>query len=106
MDVNSEVLTKAQKSISNNLGRVAKKLYKDKPQDGEKFVADALSRIKTSSDPTAAVKDVDLVVEAIVENLSIKHDIFKKLDAVILFANLDSWLSVLKASVKLAPCEI
>ncbi|KOB75952.1 3-hydroxyacyl-coa dehyrogenase [Operophtera brumata] len=81
VDVNSEVLVKAQKSIGNNLGRVAKKIYKENPQEGEKFVAEALGRIKTSSDPVAAVKSTDLVVEAIVENLAVKHDLFKKLDA-------------------------
>lgn len=79
------MLAKAQKSISNNLGRVAKKIYKENPKEGEKFVAEALGRIKTSSDPVAAVKSTDLVVEAIVENLSVKHELFKKLDAVSFF---------------------
>lgn len=81
-DVNPDALAKAQKSISGNLGRVAKKVYKDKPQEGEKFVAEALSKIKTSTDPIEASKAADLVVEAIVENLEIKHQLFKKLDAV------------------------
>ncbi|XP_041982363.1 hydroxyacyl-coenzyme A dehydrogenase, mitochondrial-like [Aricia agestis] len=80
VDVNNDVLTKAQKSITNNLGRVAKKIYKDNPQEGEKFVAGALSKIKTNTDPVAAVKETDLVVEAIVENMKVKHDLFKKLD--------------------------
>lgn len=82
VDVNSEVLAKAQKSIGANLGRVAKKIYKDKPQDGEKFVSEALARIKTSQDPVQAVKNTDLVVEAIVENLDVKHQIFRQLDGV------------------------
>lgn len=90
VDVNTEVLAKAQKSIGNNLGRVAKKIYKENPQEGEKFVTEALGRIKTSSDPVAAVKSTDLVVEAIVENLSVKHELFKKLDAVRIFSKLFS----------------
>ncbi|XP_053610801.1 hydroxyacyl-coenzyme A dehydrogenase, mitochondrial-like [Plodia interpunctella] len=81
VDVSSDVLAKAQKSIANNLGRVAKKVYKDNPAEGEKFVADALARIKTSTDPVEPSKTSDLVVEAIVENIDVKHQLFKKLDA-------------------------
>ncbi|XP_026756140.1 hydroxyacyl-coenzyme A dehydrogenase, mitochondrial-like [Galleria mellonella] len=80
VDVSSDVLAKAQKSIGNNLGRVAKKLYKDKPQEGEKFVSESLARIKTSTDPVEASKTSDLVVEAIVENIDVKHKLFKQLD--------------------------
>lgn len=75
-------MAKAQKSIAANLGRVAKKVYKDNPAEGEKFVKESLEKIKTSTDPVAASKSADLVVEAIVENLGIKHELFKKLDAV------------------------
>lgn len=61
---------------------MAKKIYKDNPAEGEKFVQESLAKIKTSNDPVAASKSADLVVEAIVENLGIKHELFKKLDAV------------------------
>ncbi|XP_049876167.1 hydroxyacyl-coenzyme A dehydrogenase, mitochondrial-like [Pectinophora gossypiella] len=81
VDVSSDVLAKAQKSISTNLGRVAKKVYKDNPQEGEKFVTEALGRIKTATDPAEGAKNSDLVVEAIVENLDVKHKLFKQLDA-------------------------
>lgn len=80
VDVNSDVLAKSQKSISNNLGRVAKKIYKDNPQEAEKFVTESMARIKTATDPVSASKSADLVVEAIVENLDVKHQLFKKLD--------------------------
>lgn len=82
VDVSSDVLAKAQKSIGANLGRVAKKVYKDNPAEGEKFVAGALAKIKTSSDPAAAASAADLVVEAIVENMDVKHKLFKQLDEV------------------------
>ncbi|KAM3957516.1 3-hydroxyacyl-CoA dehydrogenase [Aphomia sociella] len=98
VDVSSDVLSKAQKSINNNLGRVAKKIYKDKPQEGEKFVAESLARIKTSTDPVEASKTSDLVVEAIVENMSVKHKLFKQLDEVApnhtIFASNTSSLSI------------
>lgn len=82
VDVNSDVLAKSQKSINNNLGRVAKKIYKDNPQEAEKFVTESMARIKTATDPVSATKSADLVVEAIVENLDVKHQLFKKLDEV------------------------
>ncbi|CAB3230245.1 unnamed protein product [Arctia plantaginis] len=98
VDVSSDVLAKAQKSIGANLGRVAKKVYKDKPQDGEKFVTEALARIKTSTDPVEASKTSDLVVEAIVENIGVKHKLFKQLDeaapAHTIFASNTSSLSI------------
>ncbi|XP_023935558.2 hydroxyacyl-coenzyme A dehydrogenase, mitochondrial [Bicyclus anynana] len=80
VDVSSDVLVKAQKSIGGNLSRVAKKVYKDKPQEGEKFVSESLARIKTATDPVQAAASADLVVEAIVENIGVKHQLFQKLD--------------------------
>jgi hypothetical protein len=80
--VSPDVLAKSQKSIGVNLGRVAKKLYKDNPQEGEKFVTASMARIKTATDPAEGAKAADLVVEAIVENIDIKHKLFKQLDAV------------------------
>lgn len=98
VDVSSDVLGKAQKSIGANLGRVAKKIYKDKPQDGEKFVTESLARIKTSTDPVEASKTSDLVVEAIVENMGVKHKLFQQLDAAApnhtIFASNTSSLSI------------
>ncbi|KAF9421241.1 hypothetical protein HW555_002713 [Spodoptera exigua] len=98
VDVSSDVLAKSQKSIGANLGRVAKKVYKDKPQEGEKFVSEAMARIKTSTDPSEASKSADLVVEAIVENMSVKHKLFSQLDAVApnhtIFASNTSSLSI------------
>ncbi|CAB3247407.1 unnamed protein product [Arctia plantaginis] len=92
--VSSDVLAKAQKSIGANLGRVAKKLYKDKPQDGEKFVTEALARIKTSTDPVEASKTSDLVVEAIVENIGVKHKLDEAVPAHTIFASNTSSLSI------------
>ncbi|KAG6451112.1 hydroxyacyl-coenzyme A dehydrogenase, mitochondrial [Manduca sexta] len=98
VDVSSDVLAKAQKSIGTNLGRVAKKVYKDNPAEGEKFVAESLGRIKTLTDPAEAAKSADLVVEAIVENMEVKHKLFKQLDGVApshtIFASNTSSLSI------------
>jgi len=98
VDVNNDVLKTAQASIQNNLNRVSRKAYKDDPAAGEKFVADALSRLKTTSDVNEAVKSADLVMEAIVENIEIKHKLFAAIDAVApahtIFASNTSSLSI------------
>lgn len=43
---------------------------------------ETLSRLHTSLDLKDAVKDTDLVVEAIVENLDLKHKLFSTIDSV------------------------
>lgn len=98
VEVNADILKKAEASIATNLGRVAKKLYKEDPNAAKKFVEEASSRIKGSTDPSEAVKDSDLVIEAIVENIGIKHKLFKSLDEAAppktLFASNTSSLSI------------
>ena len=49
-------------------------------QGGEEFIRVTLSRIQYSEDPVAAVKSCDLVIEAIVENMAVKKELFSKLD--------------------------
>lgn len=45
--------------------------------------ADAtLSRIKGTTDLKEAAKDVDLVIEAVVEDMQVKKDVFKELDSI------------------------
>lgn len=79
VDLQPELLEKAQKSIQNNLTRVAKKTFKDDAAKIENFVKDAASRIKTSTKVEDAV-NADLIIEAIVEKLDVKQQLFNKLD--------------------------
>ncbi|KAJ2945377.1 hypothetical protein O0L34_g179 [Tuta absoluta] len=79
IDVQQEQLDKAQKSIQNNLGRVAKKLYKDDASKIEGFIKESFSKIKMSTKVEDGV-NVDLIVEAIVERLDVKQQLFNKLD--------------------------
>jgi 3-hydroxybutyryl-CoA dehydrogenase len=39
------------------------------------------SEIKFSTDPAVALKDVDFVIEAVFENIDVKHDVFKMMGA-------------------------
>lgn len=98
VELNQDVLDKTRKSIETSVQRVAKKVYKERPEDGEKFVAETLSRISTSTSLPDAVRDSDLVLEAIVENLSVKHELFRSADAAAppktIFASNTSSLSI------------
>ncbi|EGV91467.1 Hydroxyacyl-coenzyme A dehydrogenase, mitochondrial [Cricetulus griseus] len=47
---------------------------------GDEFVAKTLSCLSTSTDAASVVHSTDLVVEAIVENLKVKNELFQRLD--------------------------
>jgi 3-hydroxybutyryl-CoA dehydrogenase len=75
-DVKQEFLDKAMKTISGNLDRQVKKGTLTEEQKNK-----TLSNIKTFLSLEEAVTNADLVIEAVPENLELKKDIFKKLDA-------------------------
>lgn len=52
------------------------------PQAGEEFVQKVLKNISTSTDAASVVQSTDLVVEAIMENLKMKQNLFSALDKV------------------------
>lgn len=62
---------------------MAKKQFKDNNDEQNKFVTETVNRISGSSDLTGTVKTTDLVIEAIVENMAIKHKLFESIDKVI-----------------------
>ena len=49
-------------------------------QGGEDFMTQTLSRIQYVADAVGAAEKSDLVVEAIVENMAAKHELFSKID--------------------------
>lgn len=49
-------------------------------QAGEEFIKKIVQKVSTLTDAESAVQGSDLVVEAIVENLKIKQDLFSRLD--------------------------
>lgn len=76
------MVEKARGSIKNSLTRVAKKQFKDNEPEAKKFIDETIQRIEGSSDLKNAVKSTDLVIEAIVENIKIKHELFSSIDKV------------------------
>lgn len=98
VDTSGDILKKSIKMIEGSLKRVTKKKFSDKPEAGEEFIKKVVQKVSTSTDAESAVQGSDLVVEAIVENLKIKQDLFSRLDKLApphtIFASNTSSLSI------------
>ena len=80
-DIDPVAVGKAQKRIAGSIARVAKKKYGE-GDEANRFITESLNNLKTSTDAVVSVESADLVVEAIVENLKTKKELFSKLDNV------------------------
>ncbi len=106
VDVSQEALTFALGTIGNNLDRMVKK---ETITAAEKDAT--LANITTFSSIAEGVKDAELVVEAATENVNLKLDIFRQLDAnapreAILASNTSS-ISITKiAAVTKRPAQV
>ncbi|MEK4797609.1 3-hydroxybutyryl-CoA dehydrogenase [Thermoactinomyces sp. FSL K6-2592] len=72
----------AEEQVKKGLARIEGLLEKGVAKGkwtGEEKEA-VLSRIQTTADLQEAVKDADLVIEAVVENMEVKTDLFRQLD--------------------------
>lgn len=76
VEMNRELADKALATIDKNLERMVKKEKIDAEQKVQ-----TLENIETYIDATSAVKDVDLVVEAVPENYELKKRVFADIDA-------------------------
>lgn len=76
IDIQQAALDKALATISKNLDRQV-----SKGSLSEEQKAKALANINAFTNLSEGVKNADLVVEAAIENISIKLDLFRQLDA-------------------------
>ncbi|KAJ1662346.1 hypothetical protein EV178_005952 [Coemansia sp. RSA 1646] len=79
VDVSQEALDRGKAYMAKSLKRVAKKKHGDNEQAQTQFVDEVLSRVALSTNPSSAVAQTDLVVEAIVENIGVKQKLFAEL---------------------------
>lgn len=79
VEVNDAALQTGLARIKTSLQKITKKLPKE---EGEKVIDSTLSRIKGSSKVEDSVAQSDLVLEAIIENLDIKHKLFTTIDKI------------------------
>jgi 3-hydroxybutyryl-CoA dehydrogenase len=75
MDIKDELLPKAVENIRSNLSLMARKgLVPESEIDA------IIGKIKTTTDMSEATSDVQLVIEAVTENLELKQKVFQDLD--------------------------
>jgi 3-hydroxybutyryl-CoA dehydrogenase len=67
-----------RKSVESNRGHVMRRVEKGKLSQADADAA--LVRVRTSTDLADAVRDADLVIEAVFEDLAVKRAIFSELD--------------------------
>jgi len=98
VDAEDEYLQKCMVTIRKSLGRITKKKFPDEPKAASKFIDYTLSKITTKLDLRTAVANADIVIEAIPENLDLKHKLFRTIDEAAplscLFASNTSSLSI------------
>lgn len=75
-DISEEALDRGVSNIERLLSR---NVEKERMTEEEKNRV--LSRITKSTDLEGSAKEIDLAIEAVVENIDVKKDIFRKLDA-------------------------
>ncbi len=74
-DADPEALPRALARIEKNLdGGVARGKLDESERE------DTMERLKTEADPAAALQDADLCIEAVVENLDVKHAVFRSFE--------------------------
>lgn len=76
IDIKQDMLDKAVATITKNMDRL---IAKEKLTETEKN--EALSRLHTTTDLKSGVTNADLVVEAATENVTIKLQLFRDIDA-------------------------
>jgi len=80
VDQSADILAKSKAGIEKSLQRVVKKKFAENPEGGKAFLSEVSGRLSVQTDAAAGASNADLVIEAIVENLKIKQDLFSALD--------------------------
>lgn len=76
-DISQGMLDRAQATIEKSLARVAKKM---EPEKAEAFMTGTLANISMTTDLSASVAAADLAIEAVVENLKLKQNLFVEME--------------------------
>ncbi len=76
-DVSADILHKALKRIRTNLD-----IFRDNGFVTEAEASAAMARVRTEPDLAKSVKNADIVIEAVKEDIEIKRTLFNKLDAI------------------------
>jgi len=80
-DVSEAQLTASKKSLNGGLARLAKKKHKEDPTAASAWVEETIGRVRWTESAEEASSGAELVVEAILEDLQVKRDLFARIDA-------------------------
>ncbi|BGP20403.1 hypothetical protein JCM10213_004633 [Rhodosporidiobolus nylandii] len=97
-DVSDGALQNGRKIIEMSLDRIARKASPKSIKEQDKFISSVFANIQTTTSAQQAVEGSDLVIEAIVEHLPTKQELFRRLDGIAdeqtMFASNTSSLSI------------
>jgi len=100
VDINIEILKKAKNAIEKNLER----FFVLKNKISKEAAEDILNRINLNISKEEAVKDTQIVIEAVFEDMNLKQQLFSELDAIcnkeIILASNTSSLSITEIAHK------
>ncbi len=100
VDMNEELLNKAKNAIEKNLERFFVAKNKISKEEAENIV----NRIKLIVNRDEAVEDVQMVIEAVFEDMNLKQQLFSELDAIcdknVILASNTSSLSITDIATK------
>eukprot|EP00126_Sphaerothecum_destruens_P015800 Sdes_comp9844_c0_seq1m1388 len=82
VDSSEKSLRNGEKTIQKSMERIVKKKYPDDVEAGKEAIGNVLSKIIWSVDLNSSVKNSDLVIEAIVEDMNIKKKLWSQLDSI------------------------
>jgi 3-hydroxybutyryl-CoA dehydrogenase len=74
-DISAQVLKKSKTTIEGSMGKLA-----EKGKIEESAMQSAMARIHFAIDLEEACRTADLIIEAVFENLALKHEIFRNID--------------------------
>lgn len=91
-------LARSRNIITKSLTRIARKKSPDDSAAQKQFIDSVFANLSTTTSAQEAIADSDLVIEAIVENLATKQELFRRLDEMAapetIFASNTSSLSI------------
>lgn len=81
VDISQQVLDKSNTRIAESIKRVAKKQFKEDAEGAAKFIDSCLSNVSVDTTVDKSIVTADLVLEAVVENMGLKQQLFKEYDS-------------------------
>lgn len=100
LDVSQQAVQRTQQIIEQHLVVAARRFFKNDTKAQNTFVQSAISHLSYSWNITEAVRNADLVIEAITENLEAKQALFVDIEWVIEFDK-----RIAKWCIKLITCN-